>query len=502
MNSKPHVNLSYEDGDYYHEVFYSLKPNTGTKYNRTTYIGAPRAPFERQRIPTGTELDAKGKLSGKAKSRLKAAINWMIALADEKEFEHPTKIDFRTDSPRFLQPLMVKFKIAFATFTLPAAQMHSDDEILNLAFQPMINDLRKKYGRRIQTGEKTKIQLNYVWKAELQENGNIHFHLATDVFIPYDELQILWNEKLSKLGYIDAYRKKMMDFHKDGFTERIDLLNPRDDGRHNTKQVWTKEAQLEAWMKGTNTNWSNPPSTQIKSVQRIDDLAAYLCKYMVKDEGFTEAEEYEYEKLILTRRQLEENYILIPPDEYQFLELSYQEKVSLWLEEIKKRIAELETKIVTCKLWDCSQALEKLKLSIDVDAEQVGHEVIGILESDAYKEKKAFMDRKRAEELEKKGINPEDEKVFFTVIPFSVPQIKELGAKKIGSIYDDFIKLVKADFNEGTTRRLDEFKSRYENKKLKPVENIAPVVLKVQQKEKNIVPIAEQMNLFGDEIAA
>ena len=47
---------------------------------------------------------------------------------------------------------------------------------------------------------------DYVWKAELQKNQNIHFHLTTNIFIHHATIRTLWNNCINRLGYISEYQ--------------------------------------------------------------------------------------------------------------------------------------------------------------------------------------------------------------------------------------------------------------------------------------------------------
>ncbi len=89
--------------------------------------------------------------------------------------------------------------IAFVTLTLPTKQLHSDKEIKRLQTR-YIENLQKTYGVKY-----------YVWKAEAQKNGNIHFHLLVDKWIDWTVHRRLWNKQLDKLGYLDAYQKEHGD---------------------------------------------------------------------------------------------------------------------------------------------------------------------------------------------------------------------------------------------------------------------------------------------------
>ncbi|MCD8408094.1 hypothetical protein LNI98_09530 [Tenacibaculum dicentrarchi] len=83
--------------------------------------------------------------------------------------------------------------LAFVTLTLPSLQVHSDTSI------------RKLLTRYIENLQKTYNVEHYVWKAEAQKNGNIHFHLIIDKYIHWSVHRKIWNFQLDKLGYLDAF---------------------------------------------------------------------------------------------------------------------------------------------------------------------------------------------------------------------------------------------------------------------------------------------------------
>ena len=46
---------------------------------------------------------------------------------------------------------------------------------------------------------------HYFWKAELQGNGNLHFHLLFDRYIPMKKIQEAWNHIQHQQSYLDKY---------------------------------------------------------------------------------------------------------------------------------------------------------------------------------------------------------------------------------------------------------------------------------------------------------
>lgn len=147
---------------------------------------------------------------------MRKAIQIMVASAKWKTAYH------RDTGKKF------RWKINFITLTLSAPQGNfSDPEIMKACFQPMIRIFREKFG-----------VVSYVWRAERQENGNIHYHIMADTWCNWRYVRTYWNKCQNKLGFIDSFERE--HGHRD------------------------------------------PNSTDIHSVKKIRNLAAYMAKYMAK----------------------------------------------------------------------------------------------------------------------------------------------------------------------------------------------------------------------------
>lgn len=83
------------------------------------------------------------------------------------------------------------FRLNFITLTLSDAQIHSDTYIVEHMLQPLLRWLQRQCGVK-----------NYVWKAEVQDNGNIHFHITLDKFVHWRKLRNKWNELQLRHAYI------------------------------------------------------------------------------------------------------------------------------------------------------------------------------------------------------------------------------------------------------------------------------------------------------------
>jgi hypothetical protein len=189
-----------------------------------------------------------GIISKIAAKKITRAIDYLVYIAKPKEL------------PNTLHGKGFKFKLNFITLTLSSVQIHSDSDIMNEIFQPFLNTLRQKF----------KVN-NYVWRAEKQANGNIHYHICTDKFIHWNEIRNSWNKHQQKLGYVSRYRDEMHAFHINGINYRLDLL-----------KVWPLVKQEKAYIEGVKHDWDNPNSSDVHSLKHVNNIRAYFIKYMTK----------------------------------------------------------------------------------------------------------------------------------------------------------------------------------------------------------------------------
>jgi hypothetical protein len=85
----------------------------------------------------------------------------------------------------------------FITLTLCSEQKHPDEYIKRTMLTQFI--------QKLQTNHDIK---NLFWRAEKQKNGNIHFHIITDKYIPKSKLSKYWADLLEKEGYLKSYQEK------------------------------------------------------------------------------------------------------------------------------------------------------------------------------------------------------------------------------------------------------------------------------------------------------
>lgn len=103
------------------------------------------------------------------------------------------------------------------TLTLSSRQVHDDRFIKRFLLTPFLMKLMKKH-----------TQGNYMWKAEPQKNGNIHFHLLLDFYVPKEYVQLEWNITQSQYGYHKMLNRDGKDLGHN--STRIESLRDKNNG--------------------------------------------------------------------------------------------------------------------------------------------------------------------------------------------------------------------------------------------------------------------------------
>lgn len=79
--------------------------------------------------------------------------------------------------------------LRFITLTLPGIQLHSDQVLKRELLNKFLIWLKYQGAK------------NYIWRAETQKTGKLHFHVITDVYLQKDKLNGYWLKLLNNLGY-------------------------------------------------------------------------------------------------------------------------------------------------------------------------------------------------------------------------------------------------------------------------------------------------------------
>jgi len=125
-------------------------------------------------------------------------------------------------------PAWQNFHLSITTLTLSARpQNFTNKQATSQLLNHWLTTMRRNKGMRY-----------YVWKAELQDNLNIHYHILSDLFCPHNEVRNIWNSIQSKAGIIQLFHDKHGHY--------------------------------------------NPNSTDIHTVKNYTEIAEYLKKYTTK----------------------------------------------------------------------------------------------------------------------------------------------------------------------------------------------------------------------------
>jgi hypothetical protein len=157
-----------------------------------------------------------GVMTKGAKKRLTKAVSLMVQSSKQRYIYNPVT------QRRQL------FKMSFVTLTVSStSKMITAKEAHKELLEPFLLYLRRRHQVR-----------NYVWKAELQKRGQIHYHITLDQFVLYTDIRDKWNELQDKAGYLEDYK----------------ALNT-----------------------GRQAN-----STDVHAIKKVKNIEAYMVKYMSK----------------------------------------------------------------------------------------------------------------------------------------------------------------------------------------------------------------------------
>jgi len=264
-------------------------------------------------------------ISKKSQSRIRNYVNLLLDTAIEKE------IYSRKENKRFI------YKIGFCTLTIPP-EFDADDKTIHYKiFKPFLRVLQDKYELA-----------EYIWKAETQENGNLHYHLTVNQWLHWYIINREWRKQIQKHGY--------------------------DYGTEKRKRA----------------------ATEIHSVKKVKNLAAYLSKYLCKNDEWKKETPKEITMKYETMKKENE------PTE------NFIREHNQW----RKRIPDI-------KLWDCSTSLKKEKLTLR-----------NILET----EKEMIKDFAAI-------ITDEIQKDFFSLLIYDNEAMKQ--TKTLGKIWKDYIDRIR-----------------------------------------------------------
>lgn len=201
--------------------------NINPTYSLLSYVNVDESPINRNRHQVSPFRKKNEIQSRRSMNRLSNAVNWMLLFADKKT------VFSKKENKHF------SFRLAFITLTLSDKQHHTDKEVKEHMLQPFLYWITRYY------------KASYVWKAEAQINGRIHFHITVDTFIHWKSIRAKWNRILAKNNYCKVFQ----------------------DG----------------------TNDKGNAATDVHSVRSEKEVAKYLASYMAKKDEVKQADKEKIE---------------------------------------------------------------------------------------------------------------------------------------------------------------------------------------------------------------
>lgn len=152
------------------------------------------------------------------------------------------------------------FKVNFITLTLPSVQCHSDSVIVNKILSPFLMRWKKEQP-----------SLLYVWKAEVQDNGNIHFHITSNMFYHHRLLLTHWLKYVDRLGYV------------------------------------------------ARSGLERPNATDVHAIHKVNNIAAYLTSYVTKKDLYKKVLKRYHRRYGKVLRSDKSPFFTLPKNYFSFI---------------------------------------------------------------------------------------------------------------------------------------------------------------------------------------
>jgi hypothetical protein len=241
----------------------ALVAYTFTEYEKSDFRYSPL--FQEKVKKLVQQETYKGELTKGAKKRLTKAIELLCQISKPHRLKNT------------VTGKMQWHKLSFITLTVSMSKNITAKEAYNQAFKHFLQWLRR-----------TVKVTTYVWKAEIQKRGQIHYHITTPTFIHYQLIKDKWNNLQSKAGWLDDYFKdhghKMpnsTDVHSVKHVNNLSgylikefcksIQNP-----HTTGKIWDCSENLKAYSYYTISE--NPHNN--KCLEEIKEKAPHRIKLL------------------------------------------------------------------------------------------------------------------------------------------------------------------------------------------------------------------------------
>lgn len=156
---------------------------------------------------------------------------------------------------------VLETKLSFLTLTLPTKQKNDDKEIKRQCLNSFMIKIVKDCNIKV-----------WLWVAELQKNGNIHFHILIDSYVPFVVIDI--DNNILFVGT----KNKCDNFATNNVSKKYKSISY-------AQYVWNNALEKLGYITDFCQKFGHnqPPTTHIEIIKQAKTAAAYITKYITKN---------------------------------------------------------------------------------------------------------------------------------------------------------------------------------------------------------------------------
>lgn len=160
-----------------------------------------------------------GEVTQSAAKRIRTAVDIFLQKSDVRFIYNP------------VTKRRQKFQLSFITLTV-SKNDRIDTKDGHLALKVWLQHFKKPWNKR-RMSEPIK---SYIWKCELQERNQIHYHITTNSFLHLAEIRRVWNDLQKNRGWLDDYYSKYGKWDANS-TDVHSIYKIKDVGRYLSKYI-------------------------------------------------------------------------------------------------------------------------------------------------------------------------------------------------------------------------------------------------------------------------
>ena len=168
------------------------------------------------------------------KLQAKTAYSGGMSMGSRKRLSKAVTIMSQAIKPGWIHNPVTKqmqyHKFSFITLTVAS----SKNITARQAYDSLLSHFLDWMTRTV--GSENPAAKTYIWKAELQKRGQIHYHITTPAFIHWRDIRTTWNNLQRKAGLLDDHAKEYGNFDPNG-TDVHDTRHVKNSDRYMLKEL-------------------------------------------------------------------------------------------------------------------------------------------------------------------------------------------------------------------------------------------------------------------------